>query len=106
MDKAQNRKHVNLRKRVINCLERGLTHTSATGWYEEEKWFYFSLTLILGTVGGPLLCLGRVVGWVGMQVIKKMGGEWEALYFLTSLSPGRHRFLIDCNFLSFQPSMG
>lgn len=106
MDKAQNRKHVNLRKRVINCLERGLTHTSVTGWYEEEKWFYFSLSLILGTVGGPLLCLGRVVGWVGMQVIKKMGGEWEALYFLTSLSPGRHRFLIDCNFLSFQPSMG
>lgn len=47
-------------------------------------------------------------GWgVGsMRLIKKMGGEWKALYFLTSLSPGRHRFLIDCNFLSFQPSMG
>lgn len=47
-------------------------------------------------------------GWgVGsMRLIKKMGGEWKALYFLTSLSPGRHRFLTDCNFLSFQPSMG
>lgn len=73
MDKAQNRKHVNLRKRVINCFERGLTHTSASGWCEEEKRFCFSLSLILGTVGGPLPCLGRV-GGVGRRATNKEDG--------------------------------
>ena len=100
MDKAQNRESVNLGKRVISCLERVLTHTSAVGWCEKEKVALFQPLTDIMTYRGPL----TMSGWDwACREIKKMGGEREASYFLF---PDVHRFLIDCNSLSLQPLMG
>lgn len=103
MGKAQSRR-VKSRGRVINCLERELTRTSAIGWCEKELVVLFDITLltIVWYMVGPYYAWWA---WA-CRVIRKIGGEWDASYFLTSFSPGVHRFLIDCNSLFFQPLMG